>query len=237
MKRSVLHWCLAVCVLVSCGGTLPVTAAPTSALAGCATTEPVFRLVPGHFDFCVARKLWSSGDYRGAEKMLLQAARWADKNAQLALGVAYFTGAGLEHDRPLGLAWLALACERGNAVLQPTCDQYRTQATPQEQQAAQVRLARLSPVYADRVAAPRADRRYQKEAALMRGNPAYGGACIAGIDLIVQANFNSDPPTDADGCGLGSQMRTARILDVLHDDYFEGWNGKVQVGAPQSHPD
>ncbi len=91
--------------------------------ASCPTTEVIFRLVPGRFDYCVARKRWAQGDYAGAREMLLIAARWADKNAQLALGAAYLQGVGFRQDRSLGLAWLMLACERHVAPYQALCDE------------------------------------------------------------------------------------------------------------------
>lgn len=104
-----------------------VAGSPQGAASGmeapCPTTEVIFRLVPGRFDYCVARKRWAQGDYAGAREMLLIAARWSDKNAQLALGAAYLQGVGFRQDRPLGLAWLMLACERHVAPYQVLCDE------------------------------------------------------------------------------------------------------------------
>lgn len=214
-----------------------VAGSPQGAASGmeapCPTTEVIFRLVPGRFDYCVARKRWAQGDYAGAREMLLIAARWSDKNAQLALGAAYLQGVGFRQDRPLGLAWLMLACERHVAPYQVLCDESLHAASSAELRLARTQLALLRPRYGDDAVAARAYRRYQTEAASMAGNPAYGGACIAGLDLIVPGNPAGDPPGDPDGCGIGSQMRTAAAVDQLRQDYFAGWKGAVRVGSPE----
>jgi hypothetical protein len=164
--------------------------------------------------------------------MLLISARWANKNAQLALGMAYLNGVGFKQDRPLGLAWLSLACECHVAVYQGICDAAKQGASASERHLAAQQLAQLQSRYSDAAVADRAYRQYRTASAAMLCNPVYGGPCLAGLDLIVAANSSTDP----DGCVIGTQMKHSRDFAALRDDYFAGWIGVVEVGAPAAFP-
>src|SRR4051812_44385584 len=70
------------------------------------------RFLPGDYYFCPAARNYGRGHPGLARESLKSAARWASKPAQYALGIMYFNGARADLNRPLGLAWLAIAAER-----------------------------------------------------------------------------------------------------------------------------
>lgn len=74
--------------------------------------EEESRFLPGMYHYRKACELFARGDAAAAIGQWTVAAGWAVKEAQYDLGIVYFKGEGVATDRPLGLAWLALAAER-----------------------------------------------------------------------------------------------------------------------------
>ena len=68
---------------------------------------------PGEVFFLRAAAAVRHKDYKFAADMYKVAASWAFKPAQYNLAVMYFKGEGVAADKPLAMAWAALAAERG----------------------------------------------------------------------------------------------------------------------------
>jgi hypothetical protein len=68
---------------------------------------------PGEVFFLRAAAAVRHEDYKFAADMYKVAASWAFKPAQYNLAVMYFKGEGVAVDKPLAMAWAALAAERG----------------------------------------------------------------------------------------------------------------------------
>lgn len=191
--------------------------------------DALFRILPGAFDYCVAMRHWSRGKYAESLDMLERAAAWGHKDAQLALGIAYFNGDQVAMNRPLGLAWLGLAAERQEArSLQLLASAY-AKATPQEQQRAQALMTRMWPTYADQHAAVRADRVYQRAIRSIGDRSAYGvGLCLDGITTSPVTGMNAQEAANTIGCP--SVANVVRTLDTLYAGTMRGWSGTVTVG-------
>lgn len=69
---------------------------------------------PGEHFFLLAAKAVSKKDYGLAVDMYKAAASWAYKTADYNLAVMYAKGEGVPVDRPLTMAWAALAAERND---------------------------------------------------------------------------------------------------------------------------
>ena len=69
---------------------------------------------PGEVFFLRAASAVVAKDYPFAVDMYKVAASWAYKPAEYNLAVMYFRGEGVPVDRPLAMAWIALAAERGD---------------------------------------------------------------------------------------------------------------------------
>ena len=74
------------------------------------------QILPGDYYACEARYYFQNGHNQHGASELEEAAYWASKDAQFALGLMYFNGdmQGIPANRPLGLAWFALAAERND---------------------------------------------------------------------------------------------------------------------------
>lgn len=211
-------------------GPLPAPAAgnaPKEAPIQC--NDALYRFLPGEVNFCLAARQRQRNDAIGTLELLKLAAGWGSKKAQYALGLMYFNGELVPVNRPLGLAWLGLAAERGDRVYSAVFASAYGKATAIERQQAQARYAALLPVYADAVAARRAQRRFDREMhQLTRFEPYPSGLCIAGITggAFVDQNNPVCP----------SSPVAITELNRIGDLYFEGWVGHVSVGALQPVP-
>jgi len=77
-------------------------------------TSPEDHARPGEVFFLRGANAVLKKDYLFAADMYKVAASWAYKPAQYNLAVMYFNGEGVAVDRPLAMAWAALAAERGD---------------------------------------------------------------------------------------------------------------------------
>ncbi|UPG86370.1 hypothetical protein L2Y94_03140 [Luteibacter aegosomatis] len=187
------------------------------------------RFLPGDYYFCSAARNYWSGYPGMARESLKDAAAWASKPAQYALGIMYFNGDHADRNRPLGLAWLALAAERHDPNYEPAFISAYKSVTPDEMRQANAYWVQLKAKYADDVAAKRAvtrfDRAYREIAWAMN----FGGSVF--IDgLTMPDNFNPN------GIGHQSGFSLARFLQAQKASYFQGYNSRVFVGEEQLVP-
>jgi TPR repeat protein len=185
------------------------------------------RFLPGDYYFCRATRYYGEGRYGSAQNAFELAAEWGSKPAQHILGLMHFNGDHTAVDKPLGIAWLALAAERPNpgylAILQSAWGK----ATVAEQARARKLLAQMRATYADRIAAVRAKRRYDRAMREFRRNDVFGvRTCLRGFTSIepLPKDDRERPP------GCFSTASIASHLEQLAGDYFEGWEGVVHVG-------
>lgn len=187
----------------------------------------LFKIMPGAFDYCVGVRRWGRGYYGASVDMFKSAAAWGNKDAQLALGIAYFNGDHVPANRPLGLAWLGLAAERKETgPLQLLASAY-AKATPTERQQAQVLMDSLWPVYADANAAVKADTYYQRAIRRISERAVYGdGICIAGVTASPMPGMSGDGGTVS--CPTITQV--VKKLDLIYAGTMRGWRSQVTVG-------
>lgn len=189
------------------------------------------RFLPGDYYFCSAARNYWSGNEGLARESLKNAARWASKPAQYALGVMYFNGDHAQRNRPLGLAWLALAAERHDPSYEPTFISAYGQVTPQELAQANAYWKDLKETYADAVAAPRAERRFDREYQQIAWATNFGGSVfLDGVTVPYGiAGYGDDTPLQS-GFSLGRLLQSQKAM------YFYGYDSHVFVGDAQLVP-
>lgn len=177
--------------------------------------EPI---LPGDYYACEARAAAGREHYQKMLDMLKEAAYWANKDAQYVLGLAYFNGDMPEAplNRPLGLAWLALAAERKNPQYQLVYATARTQSSAAEIRQANLEWQKLRVKYGDSIAAPRAIRRFNHNIqAIDEAARANGIVYLSGFSPFPQSAF--------------------AVANKLHDQAdtdFSTVHGTVVVGKP-----
>ncbi|WP_442683347.1 hypothetical protein ACSBPQ_01590 [Stenotrophomonas sp. JC08] len=210
--------------------------APTQEAARIACDQNTSRVLPGDYNFCLGHKYWESGKYESARQMLELAAGWGNKAAQRALGVAYFNGDGLTEDRPLGLAWLALAAERKEPAAAMLYNSALARTSVDEQRTAVRMLVQLRERYADDVAALRADNRFQRTLREMSSNPVYGrGKCLPGSGGLPPGAAFAQAVDGAGNCSMAADNRFMAALERRYEVYSEGWSKRrVELGKVES---
>lgn len=208
----------------------PIDAA-TSARPQCITT--LYQFLPGDYNYCLASRHWLAGHYRRAEELLLLAAGWGSKPAQHLLGIAYFNGEGLRQDRAEGLAWLGLAAERKSQQYLAVFMSAHSQASASERRAADARYAELRRAYRDEIAATRAQRRYERQVNSVFGESVFQKRiCMAGVTTKDLSSQMATVGFAWDHCPPA--MLVAQRIQKVADHYFQGWNGRVVIGSPQT---
>ncbi|UPG89527.1 hypothetical protein L2Y96_19335 [Luteibacter aegosomaticola] len=158
-------------------------------LRGCAFG--VERILPGDYYFCQAGSHYWAARFGMARDSLESAAHWASKPAQHALGIMYFNGDHAVQNRPLGVAWLALAAERHEPDYEGAFVAAYQLLTPEEHAQADAYWNTMKLEYADAYAAPRAQKRFDRELHQLETASLFGGdmylsgvAPMRGITLI-----------------------------------------------------
>ncbi|HEY4146392.1 hypothetical protein [Pinirhizobacter sp.] len=181
------------------------------------------RILPADYYGCRAlyhlqREHWSS-----FTESLRDAAYWANKNAQYLLGITYFNGdtGDIRANRPLGLAWLALAAERKNPDYVTAYAEAVARSTQAEKMQASRLYLKLKKDYSDKVAGTRAVRRFNHEIQPMQDAAQSGG-------FVYISGFGPFPE------------QATSVVKRLHDQAekdFDGLMGTVTVGAidPDAH--
>jgi len=178
------------------------------------------QILPGEYYACRAKYHFQREHYRSTVDSLEEAAYWANKDAQYTLGLMYFDGdtPDIPANRPLGIAWLALAAERKNPAYVQMYARARAQSTPAEIKAAGELWQKMRPKYGDKVAGLRALRRFNHEIKPLEDAANSGG--------ILYLNGYSPYPESA-----------SAIVNDLHaqaDKTFDGLVGTVTVGSLQT---
>ncbi|HEU4670386.1 MAG TPA: hypothetical protein VFR91_06745 [Dyella sp.] len=194
------------------------------------------RYVPGEYYYCVGVRDLAGKKFARAREMLDDAARWGNKRAQFLLGVGYFKGDAGQLNRPLGLAYLQLASERGTPFYLAVYRSAVTQASVQEQAQASQLVRQMTPVYGDATAARRAELHYRHARSDLTDQAGFDEkVCIDGItggkvpplhplkDQTVTVLCPAAQPVD----------RVLVRLDRYADRLLEGWVGRVTVGDVQ----
>ena len=99
-------------------------------------------------------------DFRFATDMYKVAASWAYKAAEYNLAVMYFRGEGVPVDKPLAMAWAALAAERGDKDYVDAKELIYANISPDEFAKANELWRDLKKTYGDEVALKRAQVRW-----------------------------------------------------------------------------
>lgn len=209
---------------------------PLSDLAKENCPQGLERYVPGEYYYCVGVRDLARRKFGRAREMLDDAARWGNKRADFLLGVGYFRGDAGSLDRPLGLAYLRLAAERGTPFYLAYLQAAMKQASPPEKVLAQRVLGRMWATYGDATAARRAERRYTHERADLTSQVGFEQTvCIDGLtggqvpplhplkDRTVTVLCPDAQPVE----------RVLVKLDYYADRLLEGWVGHVTVGPMQ----
>jgi len=198
-------------------------------IQGCA--QGLERLLPGNYYFCAAARDLGHGHNARSRERLQDAAHWASKPAQYALGLMYFNGDEGPQNRPLGIAWLALADERHDPRFEGAFIQAYQQASPAERAAANTYWLSLKEEYSDEVAGRRARLRYTNEMRNIEAASLFGGSVF--IDGIT--------PPDGPGFGQFNNGESSRVsgshgfainrsLAKDGEEFFRGMAGTVTVG-------
>jgi hypothetical protein len=193
------------------------------------------RILPGEYYFCAAARDFGRHRTARATARLQDAAHWASKPAQYILGLMYFNGDEGPSNRPLGVAWLALAAERHDPRFESAFVHAYLESTPTERAQANDYWLQLRDHYGDSVAGTRAHQRYLVEMRNLTAVSMFGGSIF--IDGMTPPN--GDP---AGQFGDGSQASHAagqtgfsveRQIAKAGDEYFRGMIGTVTVGDIQ----
>lgn len=174
------------------------------------TPEPQSRFNRGNYFLAKGEQAFKRGRLESARNNWDISAYWGHKIAQYNLGLMYFKGVGVTVDRPRGVAWLALAAERGDAPLENALEWAYAQLTPAEvDYANKLWRDELKPRYADAVAMPRA-------MSLWR------------MDLVTMT-----------GSHLGHTIGNMTVLDFANGETIDGmlWQRKLhEAGGPYPNP-
>jgi hypothetical protein len=192
------------------------------------------KFLPGEYFYCVAAQSYGENKHRYADKFFKEAASWASKPAQYVLGVMALNGDQQPVNRPLALAWFALASERHTPRFQAPYDELKGQLSPAELAKADDYLDAMKKTYADAVAGPRAEQRYRDGVRRLVGAAASGTYCMEGVrDASKLAGSGS-----MDGGTIGALTSSCvpsqvvvKYVDSKAADVFEDWSGHVSVGA------
>jgi hypothetical protein len=174
-------------------------------------------VLPGEYYACRAKYNFQRNHNKLAVERLRDAAHWANKDAQYALGLIYFNGdmPDVPANRPLALAWLALAAERRSDTLHvETYAKVRKMSSPQDIEAAGKLWKKMVLEYGDKVAGVRALREFNRGIRPLDEDSNYGGFVITGFSPFPESTW-----------------MVVNRLHAIADHAFDGLQGTVTVGA------
>lgn len=225
-RNAISSWLL-ISIVTFISAASASTAAGTTSASAAVSKKVVYscidgyeRLLPGEYYACRARYHFERKHYSQMMDTLEEAAHWASKSAQYTLGLIYLNGdiPGVPANRPLAIAWLALAAERKDATYSRTYSLVCLRSTPTAIRAGAALFHEMSPEYGDKVAGTRAVRRFNREIRPIE-DAANGGG------LMWLSGFSPFPEH-----GVAMLVR----LHGMADNFFEGLTGTVTVGPLQS---
>ena len=204
---------------------------------------------PGETFFAKGVKAVKKEDYKHAIEMYEISASWAYKPAQYNLGVIYSVGENdIPADKPLGLAWLALAAERDDPDYVAARDLAYSKMSDAEYAKANELWRELRKTYGDEVALKRAKSRWRQVRSEATGSHvgggtgpvAVGGKDRSGMNVLsnpqtgeVKANTSTQSSFGITGAGAvdGSiAYRDMRSTDNPYDPKLRTPTGQVSVG-------
>jgi hypothetical protein len=212
------------------------TASPPSEehLASAKCIAGMEKFLPGEYFYCLAAQSYGENKHRYADKFFREAAGWASKPAQYVLGVMALNGDQQAVNRPLALAWFALASERHTPRFQAPYDELKGQLNPAELAKADDYLDSMKKTYSDAVAGPRAEQRYRDGVRRLVGAAASGTYCMEGVrdasQLAGVGSMDSATISSLTSSCVPSQV-VVKYVDSKAADVFEDWSGHVSVGA------
>lgn len=226
MKTSIVRTVRVVSLALSCLAAGTVSAQADAALSDDAAKAELHqiapscplgleRLLPGEYYFCAAAREMGNGHESLSHDRLRDAAGWASKPAQYVLGLMYYHGDEGTPDRPLGIAWLALAAERHEPRFETAFATAYAKASPEEREKANAYWLKLRDKYSDRVAGRRAKARFQSEMHSLYAMAENGGT----IEIT--------------GMGPMNQLAFTQKMNDKSDEFFRGLDGTVTVGEGQ----
>ena len=138
---------------------------------------------PGLYYFYRGVEAVGRKQYAFAVDMYKIAASWAYKPAEYNLAVMYAKGEGVPVDKPLAMAWAALAAERGDSGYIEAREAIYAELTPEEFQEANAIWRDLKKTYGDETALRRAKARWAMVKASITGSHvgAVGNLRIGGV--------------------------------------------------------
>jgi len=204
---------------------------------------------PGEMFFGKGVTAVNKKDYKFAVQMYQTSATWAYKPAQYNLGVIYFTGeGGIAADHALGMAWLALAAERGDKDYVAARDSAYTRMSDEEFERANVLWREMKKTYGDEVALKRAEKRWRQVRSEATGSHlgagtgpvAVGGRDRTGMNVVNDPNrpttsvSNTSTQSAFGVTGAGAvdgsiAYRQLRESDNPYDAKFTQPTGEVKV--------
>ena len=185
------------------------------------------KFLPADYYYCLASQSYGEKNYGEAQKFFHTAASWASKPAQYVLGVMALNGDHQPVNRPLALAWLALAAERHTERFNQAYVELREHLSPRERAESEKLLRDLQPTYADATAATRAESRYHDGMQMLRSKGLGSNYCMEGMFDTAQLAGSTIGPDQAMAC---PQTTTLAVqIDKKAADVFEDWHGHVTV--------
>jgi TPR repeat protein len=185
------------------------------------------KFLPADYYYCLASQSYGEKNYGEAQRFFHTAASWASKPAQYVLGVMALNGDHQPVNRPLALAWLALAAERHTERFNQAYVELRAHLSPREREESEKLLRDLQPTYADATAATRAESRYHDGMQMLRSKGLGSNYCMEGMFDTAQLAGSTIGPDQAMAC---PQTTTLAVqIDKKAADVFEDWHGHVTV--------
>lgn len=228
--------CLGMPVLHAQDAQAPASPPSDEQLANAKCISGMEKFLPGEYFYCLAAQSYGENKHRYADKFFREAASWASKPAQYVLGVMALNGDQQSVNRPLALAWFALAAERHTPRFQAPYDELKGQLSPAELAKADDYLASMKKTYGDAVAAPRAEERYREGTRRLVGATASGTYCMEGVrdtsKLAGSGSMDAGTVSAMTSSCVPSQV-VVKYVDSKAGDVFEDWSGHVSVGAIQ----
>jgi hypothetical protein len=193
---------------------------------------------PGKKFFLTGAYAYRNGDFKYAVDMYEVASSWGYKAAQYNLAVMYLKGDGIPVDRPRGMAWIALAAERGDPVYVQAREAVYADLSKDEWEQANAIWRELKKTYGDEVALARAKARWAQVRASMTGSRVgasvpltIGSASSGGRATALVPTLNDGKTGGVRGSGHGAAMPGKSIINGFATAAFGVLGGGGEDGS------
>lgn len=195
------------------------------------------RYLPGDYYFCEGNRALRRGKAQSAIAHFETSAGWGDKRSMFNMGLVYFRGMGIEVDKPLGLAWLALAAERPDSQMEREVLVVDLRSVdPAVRAEADAHWNQLKLKYADKVALARAQYRYEHATRTLRSATDRDPSMSVWVSRLTPSSNGHDAANNGDmiSGALGSGIQTMRSMDEAAEQTIlrprKGSKGRVTSG-------